>query len=184
MTWVPTWKDEDGIPYFRLMPSTAVANNPSAIQHRFLENGGSADLLVEGSVEASVDFTVSADAQKDMSVFSIGFVLVTSAIKFGENKFGNRNSLSNGMKISIRSGSGDNVDLFTLRRNEDFLHYASFGGAGVVIASKDILHAEFQIGGMVKLVANSSDYLKISVQDDLTSGIDYLRCVAKLIKGA
>ena len=65
-----------------------------------------------------------------------------------------------------------------------FLHAASIGGFSLLIANKDVIQSSVVFGGAIRLDAGSSDKIKVSIQDDLSSGIDYFKCSIKAIKEA
>lgn len=152
--------------------------SPTSIKNAFVENGGSSDLLVDGSTTAVV-FTFQAHGTCDTSIQEIKFVMASNAITFGSDKFGAMlGPLSNGLLIEITANAVSGT-IATLYQNEDFVNFASPGGFDWVVSSKDLMASTLAIGGGLNLEAGTGDNVKVSVRDDLTSAGVYLRCFVK-----
>lgn len=145
-----------------------IPSNPSLIVASKLLNSGLSNLLVDGSSSA-ITFKYSADASKDIRLSEIRLVLVACELDFVGNHFGNITTLTNGVKIEVKS-NGVLTTLATLNVNEDFLSFHS--PTSIVInesGPKDVIAAGYLLGGAVVLKAGTDDYLGIVIQDDLTS---------------
>jgi hypothetical protein len=142
--------------------------DPGDIFRERVENGGSDDMLVDGSV-TPVLFTVGADATKDTSISEVRFVLSANKFNFGEDNFGSQPALTNGVKLEVVKGGTPSL-LALIQQNEDFLTFYSPGGIFFDSAgTNDILGVGIFLGGAVILDANTSDEIRVSIQDDLTS---------------
>lgn len=156
----------------------SIPSNPASIKNDFVKNGTNTSLLVDGSV-TPVEFTYLPDATYDISIQEIKFVMVSNAISFGTNYFGaTSGSLSNGLLIEIRSNDSPGT-IFNIVQNECFIHFASPGGFNWVVSSKDMMSSTYLVGGALKLIHGSSDYIKVTVRDDIDSCASYFRCLVK-----
>lgn len=156
----------------------SVPPNPASIKNAFVKNGTNESLLVDGS-GTPVEFTYLADATYDTSLQEISFVMASNSITFGSNYFGATGGpLTNGLLVQVVSG-GNTGTVAVLKRNEDFVTYASPGGFGWVVSSKDMMYANYLIGGGLKLKAGTSDKVSITVRDDIDSCANYFRCEVK-----
>lgn len=154
-------------------PSTS-----ESLKHDFVRNGGSSNLLVDGSV-TPVEFTYNADATHDISLQEIKFSLVSNSITFGNDYFGaTAGPLTNGVLVQITT-NGTPVSLYNLDQNECFVNFASPGGFTWVVSSKDLMASTFLIGGGLKLYGGTSDSVKVTVRDDIDSAGVYFRCFVK-----
>lgn len=130
-----------------------------------LKNGGSNNLLVNGSV-TPVEFVINADSSNDILIYEIRFVFVADEIKLGENKFG-KIDIINGIKLEIKS-NGITTEIVNIVINEDFFKLYSKGGTFIDHSgNKDILTAGIYLSGVGILKAGSSDFIKITIRDTL-----------------
>jgi hypothetical protein len=165
--------DDDAVSF------TAVPPNPASIRNDFVrEPGDSANLLVDGD-PTPVVFTYDADVTYDISIQEVKFVLVSNSITFGSNYFGATvGPLANGLLVEIIS-DGNTGTLGNIQQNEDFVNFASPGGFDWVVSSKDMIYATYLIGGGLKLKANTTDKVRVTVRDDIDAAGVYLQCFVK-----
>ena len=158
---------------------TSAAPLPSNIKNDYVRtSGGSESMLVNGSV-TNVVFTYAADATYDIALQELVFIAVANAIPFGAGDFGAVSGpLTNGLLVQV-TANGNTGTVWNLRRNEDFLGFSSPGGHSWVVSSKDVLTSNWTIGGNLKLVHASSDNVKVTVRDNLSSAASYLVMIAK-----
>ncbi len=134
----------------------------------FLENGGSEDMVVDGST-TPVEFSFTADPSDDITVNEIRIVFVADTINWGA--FGKGGGvLTNGIELQVQlDGAASPTTLFEIFRNEDFMRmnnpYTEFNG------SDDLISASLAFGGIEKLTAGSSDFIKVIIKDNLTSAL-------------
>ena len=142
------------------------------------------DLNVDGSTTPVV-FSFDSDPTKDITLLSIDFVMVASSMKFGGNGFGPLNSaLTNGVGVDLKI-DGVEASFTVLQTTEDFLHFSSPGGFEYIVSSVDVMSSAYIIGGAMRLHAGAVDYLKITINDNLSSAlIQYFRCRVRAVKEA
>ena len=157
----------------------SVTVTPGAISDLYIENaknGGSPDMQVNGSV-TPVDFTIAADANDDLFIEEIRFYGGGNGIKFG--KFLSQNSaLTNGIQVQIKSDN-QTTTLPMIKTTEDFKNKFAFGsGANFRIdvqAGADqflaVLLFENPFPIRVAGAFPSDDFLKITINDNLSTGI-------------
>jgi len=150
----------------------------SSIKNDFVKNGGSDSLLVDGSVTPVV-FEYLADATYDISLQEIKFTLVANGITFGSGYFGATSGpLSNGVFVQVVS-NGVTINVYNLLRNESFVNFSSPGGFEWVVSSKDLMSANYVVGGGLKLHAGTGDKVVVTVRDDIDSCGNYFKCFVK-----
>lgn len=158
-------------------------SDPTNIVIGYAEQGAGddpADLLVDGD-PTPIDFTFDADPVYDLFIQSVGFVLVAREIAFGGDRFANVSILDNGVQILIDVGTP--TEIFNIRVNEDFIHFASPGGFGYDVASSDVVRSQYSMGGALKLSAGSTDKVIIRIRDDLGGAVaSYFKCLVKAYK--
>jgi len=150
------------------------------VSERLKETGGSPSLLVDGSTTA-VPFTYVADADDDIALNAVVLVIVSNSLVFGADDFGAINTLTNGVKLSVKS-NGNEGDLLLVNQNEDFLHSATPGGFNLDISSKDTISCFISLGGGIVLKAGTDDNVTITIQDDLSSAGDYFQASVQGVK--
>ena len=131
----------------------------------FLRNGGSENMLVNGSV-TPVSFTFGADATFDIIPTEIRLVLTAATLNWGN--FGKGGSiLTNGVVIDAEVDDGVPITLYTLTRNEGFMRMqeanTEFNGAS------DLILGSIHFSGVERLVAGSTDFVRVTINDDLTA---------------
>lgn len=155
--------------------------SPASIKKEFVKSSGSDNLLVNGS-STPVVFELSSGA-KDATIEYIEFVLVANSIQLGQERFGGRNdALSNGIKVEVISGGITGV-VYNIKTNDDLVHFASPSKLDFVIANRDMIRSCFVIDRKIALQKNSSDILRVTVRDNLSSNTaDYLKCGVCIIE--
>jgi len=153
----------------------------ASIKNDFVKNGSEESLVTNGSVTPQV-YTYPADATYDISIQEIKFTLAANSITFGSNYFGAISGpLTNGVLVEAVVESGT-VTLYNLLQNESFVNFASPGGFEWVVSSKDMVTANYLIGGGLKLRANTSDKIQVTVRDNLQTPLsvgNYFKCFVK-----
>lgn len=133
------------------------------------ENGGSRDLNVDGST-TPVDFLLSPATGKKVVVKTLVLVFVDTAIDF--SKFGGIAAITNGLEIFTKEGGESERQI-----NDALLDNADFYGLATDILlqstpGSDILKIELdlsaKLGTQFELTATRGDYVKITVNDDLS----------------
>jgi hypothetical protein len=150
----------------------------SALKNDFAKNGTESSLLVNGSV-TPVEYIYTSDATYDISLQEIKFTMAGNTITFGTNYFGAIiGGLTNGLLLEVICSAGT-VELYNFIRNESFVNFASPGGFEWVVSSKDMMTSDYLIGGGLKLRHGTSDRVKITVRDNLSSAGTYFKCFVK-----
>lgn len=145
---------------------TSIPADPANLEIAFLENGGSHDMLVDGTTP--VNFTYSPDTGKTIAVESVLFVFTADDFEFDGSSFGPNSALANGFDFKLDI-DGTVTTIFTIKQNEDFLRIP--GRVPVInnTGPKDLLSAAFVFGGLVKLSQADGDQLIVTINDDMTS---------------
>lgn len=140
-----------------------------------LRNGGSADMVVNGS-GTPVKFVFSADPTNDITLLSVRFVItVGGSFDFDGDTFGDGGSaLANGVSVDIIANGGtfaQQVTEFTV--NEDFARLLDFQPFADI---DTILTASLPFGGNVILQGGTADEISVTINDNVAQsvrGIDY-----------
>lgn len=145
---------------------SSVSEDPSEEVKERLLNGGSDEMGVDGS-GTPVEFVFNADTTNDIKLFSLRFVMVANVIRINPNRFGPFSALTNGVKVEVRTSSVT-TQIGILNATVDFLDFHGpttqpFDRSG----SDDLMIIQHNFGG-TKLVAGSGDFVKITIQDDLS----------------
>ena len=149
-----------------------------SIKNQFALNTGSSDLRVDGSTTPVV-FTYDADPIHDIALQEIRFTMAANSITFGTGYFGSVSGpLSQGVLVEVLVASGT-TELYSLVQNESFVNFSSPGGFEWVVSSKDMMTSCYVIGGGLVLRANSTDKVRVTVRDNLSSCGTYFRCFVK-----
>lgn len=143
----------------------AAAEDPAAEVKERLLNGGSDDMSIDGSTPVS--FVVNADGSDDIRLASLRLVMVADEIKMEPDDFGPIDDLLNGVKVEVRSNSVT-TQIALVKKTTDFLDFHGpstqpFDRSG----NKDLMIVQHNFGGS-KLVAGSGDFVKVTIQDDLS----------------
>ncbi len=137
---------------------------------KYLTNGGSDDMRVDGSV-TPVDFTVTADSTQDFIITEVKLLAQDGNINL--SRFMD-STITNGLEFTITSEGGTVTfpDIITTR---DLLHiFTSNSEYTPIIATKAALFV-FKPTNPFVLRAGSSDEVQMKVRDDL-SGLVALGC--------
>ena len=140
----------------------------------FLENGGSSDLVVDGS-GTPVKFSFGADATDDIQLTSLRFVVsVGGSFDFDGNSFAEGAALANGISIDLVANGGNfDQNITTITINEDFARLLDFQPFSDIDA---VITASLPFGGNVILEAGSSDEISVTINDNIAlgaRGVDY-----------
>ena len=160
--------------------SGTVVANPGGVGDLIIipfENGGSADMRVDGSV-TPVDFTVDCSNDAERLIQEIRVFGGCNGLKFGQHLCKNQ-KLTNGVVVTIRS-DGETLTLPMIYATEDWKNKFAFGPAGPggnfridVQAGGDQFIASFifdppAIVRACGTVPIPDDELQITIQDNLT----------------
>ena len=146
---------------------TDIPSDPSALVLNFLENGGSENMLVDGSI-TPVAFTSGPTTTDE--VWSVRELLLTFSaddFTFDGVSFGPNSALIDGFAVEVIKDSVT-TEVFRVYQNEDFLRLPGRTPLVNNTGPKDILGAALSFQGMV-LNQATSDVLQIRINDDLTS---------------
>lgn len=152
-------------PGSKVIVGNAVPSNPADLVVSFLTNGGSEDLLVNGSTTPVV-FEYAPGAGVSVAIESLIFVFSADDILMDGSKFGPISVLTNG--ITIKTELATTTTLFTIKRNEDFLRLPGPSPMINNTGPKDFLNVSFAFGGLIKLHGDDSDKLTVTINDNLT----------------
>ncbi len=166
--------------------SGSVQTTPGNLQDRYLELfefSGSSDLRVDGSVTPQT-FVIPLSTTHDVFVAQIRCFGGGNGIKFGQFLSKNTN-LTNGIQINIKSDDNSLI-IRPIKSTEDWKNEFSFpqptsfrvdvqSGADQFIAtlSPTLVFPLRKIGTFA-----TDDFMEIVVQDDLSSGLAQLECLA------
>ena len=162
---------------------------PKELSDIFIEeakNGGSPNMTVDGS-GTPIDFYINASPSTDLFIETLIFNGSANGIKFGQ--FLAKNSaLLNGIQISIKS---DNIitTFPIIKATEDFKNkWAALSGSASNFAidvqsglDEIVAVLTFTNPFIIRVAGTFSidDYIKVSIRDDLTSGLASLNFRAK-----
>jgi len=149
-----------------------------SIKNEFVLNGSSSDLLVDGSTTPVV-FEYTSDTTHAIALQEIRFTIAANSITFGTDYFGSRaGPLTSGLLVEVLVESGTIV-LYNLVQNESFVNFSSPGGFEWVVSSKDMMTSNYVIGGGLALRPNTTDKVRVTVRDNLSSAGIYFKCFVK-----
>lgn len=147
---------------------TSIPSDPSNLVIDFFEDGGSShDFLVDGS-GTSVVFTFGPSGSEVWSLQEALVVFTSDDFEFDGASFGPNTLLTNGILIELVQDASV-VELFNIRQNEDFLRTPGRLPLVNNTGPKDVLSSTLSFGGLIKLDAATSDVIRATVRDDLTS---------------
>jgi len=144
-----------------------IPSDPSAFVLRYLLNGTSHDMRVDGST-TPVNFQIGPTVTND--VWSIRELLLTFTaddFNFDGLSFGPNLAMTNGFSVQVVRG-GTPVEVFVVKQNEDFLRVPGRTPLVNNTGPKDVLGAALSFQGLVLNQANG-DVVRITIRDDLTS---------------
>lgn len=143
-----------------------IPSNPDAFVLEFCENGGSENMLVDGSTPVNFD---SGPTITD-EIWSIRELLLTFAaddFAFDGISFGPNSALSTGISIKVVKDSVA-TEVFVVKQNEDFLRVPGRTPLVNNTGPKDVLGAALSFQGLV-LNEVDGDKVQVTVRDNLTS---------------
>lgn len=162
--------------------STSEGKPAGKLLYKFLKNGASAEMNVNGSVTA-VNFKYTAT--DTVLIERVLFYMIDAGIGYGE--FGGLGSeLTNGLEVKVFNASGvvlvDFMDGLTIKGNSDF---AALAGSDVTAADTvgtDCLPVRWTISKCgAPLILSVGEYLNVKVQDNLT-GLTKFRAMVQGLK--
>lgn len=145
--------------------STEVPSDISSFFINSVKFSGSDSMVVDGT--SPKEFTFSASMTQDTYILGLKFVLAANTIAFGSDKFFNQASLFSGVLVETRSNSVTST-LFNVKSNDDIV---AFGKVDVLdLSATDVFGVELDLGGSLRLYKNTSDFIKVTIRDNVTSG--------------
>ena len=145
---------------------TGIPADPAALEIAFVTNGGSPNLLVNGSVTPVV-FQFQPPVGVTLSVQQMLVVFTADDFSFDGDSFGPNALLTNGVKFEIDVG-GVVTEIFNIKQNEDFLRVPGRIPLVNNTGPKDVLGVAFAFGGLLQLSQAADDKILITVRDNLT----------------
>jgi hypothetical protein len=146
---------------------TGIPSDPAAFELVFMTNGGSENMLVNGSVTPVV-FEFQPPSGVVLAVQQVLVVFTADDFDFDGASFGPNAVLSNGIKFETDVG-GVVTEIFNITQNEDFVRIPGRIPLVNNTGPKDILSGAFDFGGLLKLDESLDDKLIVTIRDDLTS---------------
>lgn len=141
-------------------------------RQKMMNGGGSSNMRVNGLVTPVV-FQVLADPSVDILLSELRFVFSATAIVFDGAQFGQSfGTLPNGILAEILVNNGQPATLSNIQVNEHFLEFATVTGINVhteFSGTNDVLVASYSLAGSMKLKANTTDKVKITIRDNITA---------------
>jgi len=144
-----------------------IPSNPDAFVLVYCENGGSSNMLVNGSV-TPVNFEKGPTVTDE--IWSIRELLLTFTaddFSFDGLSFGPNPKMTNGFAIKVVKNSVT-TEVFRVKQNEDFLRVPGRTPLVNNTGPKDVLGAALSFQGLVLNQADG-DKVQVTVNDDLTS---------------
>jgi len=165
-----------------------VTQTPGELSELFIEkaeNTGSPDFRVDGSI-TPVEFLVPCDAIRDIFITEMRFYSGCNGLKY--TQFLCKNSpITNGIIVEIQSDEKITI-LPLIKSTEDFKNQFAFGSGDNFrfddVAGADQMLAVFILPNpfpirMCGTFSPIDDHLKITIQDDLSSGLLQFELIAK-----
>lgn len=133
----------------------------------FLEDsGGSADLLVDGSVTPVV-FTFDADPTDDIFLNQVRYTAVTTRFDVGADSFMKEAALTNGCLVEITS-NGVTSEVANFKISEDLIEFGTPDQFEYSMTTlNDFVIGGVVLGGSIKLAAGTADNVKVTIRDNL-----------------
>ncbi len=157
---------------------SSVPSDPTSICNNYVRNNGNNSLLVNGSV-IPVVFSYVAHPTYNISLQQITLLIVDNSITFGSDRFGTIvGPLPQGLLIEIIS-QGHTGIMANIQQNEEFIDFAGADRYNWTVSSKDVLSASVLIGGSQKLLAGTSDMVRVTVRDNLSVAGSRFTCFVK-----
>lgn len=150
---------------------------------QFAENGGSSNLLVDGSI-TPIEFTINANPSKERFFTSLRFEALGNGIQF--TNFLSQNgalAIGQGVLVTIRSNDSQ-ISLPEIRTTEDFGSIFSRGASDFDVydvSGTDYFRATLNFAAPFQLYKQGTfatdDFIKITIRANLTSGIVRFRFI-------
>jgi len=152
--------------------STSDQANPTSagdILHGSVELAGSDDLRVDGTSPKVFSFLSDPSSSIDLYIRDIRFILVSKHIDPSGASFGPIPSLTNGLLFELQT-DGVSKTIANFKITEDFLRTVSNPESDPINRSGayDTLTAIYDYGGGLSLKGGTSDFVKVTVRDDLS----------------
>lgn len=141
--------------------------DPTAFVLEFLENGGSNNMRVDGSVTPVIFSKGPTVTNEQWSLRELLLTFTADDFSFDGLSFGPNSALTNGFILEIVKNS-ITTPVFTVKQNEDFLRVPGRTPLVNNTGPKDVLGASLSFDGLI-LSQSTGDYVQIRVRDDLTS---------------
>lgn len=145
------------------------------------DGGGSSDLRVDGD-PTPVEFTIDASPTKERFFTALRFEALGNGIQF-TNFLSKNNALTNGVMVTIRSNNSE-VTFPDILTTEDFASIFSRGPSDFDVydvSGTDYFRATLNFSAPFQLFKQgtfgSDDFIKITIQDDLTSGLTQFKFI-------
>jgi len=163
-------------------PSFANIPVDSSFIDFFETSGGSSDFTaVAGSLGSPIDFLINADPTKDRFLQAIRIVTNASGVKFQQFLSKSGIVLPNGIELRIRSNGIETV-FPLLTTTDDLFNTFSIGSDNfnfITGAGDDQLRFTRMFEApLPQLFKGTADFMRLRVQDDLTSDINNLQALA------
>lgn len=146
---------------------TGIPSNPADLVIELLKNGGSSNMLVNGS-GSPVAFSYGPGGTDVVSVEQVLVVFTADDFEFDGTSFGPNTALTNGIKFETFI-NGVLTEIFNIKQNEDFLRVPGRIPLVNNTGPKDVLACAFGFAGLVKLDGATSDQIRVTIRDNLTS---------------
>lgn len=144
-----------------------IPSDPSSFVLLFLENGGSENLRVDGSVTPVVFERGPTITDEIWSIRELLLTFTADDFSFDGLSFGPNTKLTNGIKIEIIKDSVA-TEIFLIVQNEDFLRVPGRTPLINNTGPKDVLGAALSFQGLVLNEADG-DVVRVTIRDNLTS---------------
>lgn len=141
--------------------------DPTAFVLEFLENGGSNNMRVNGSVTPVTFSKGPTVTDEQWSIREILLTFTADDFSFDGLSFGPNPALTNGFILEVVKNSVV-TPVFTVKQNEDFLRVPGRTPLVNNTGPKDVLGASLSFDGLI-LNQTTSDLVRIRIRDDLTS---------------
>lgn len=148
----------------------------------FAKNAGSENLLVNGSV-TPVTFSINASPDKERFITSLRFEALGNGIQM-TNFLSQNGALTNGISVTIRSNDSE-ITFPAIKSTADFFSLFARGPSDsdlYDVAGTDYFRATLTFSAPFQLYKqgtfNTDDFINVTIQDNLTSGITRFRFIA------
>ena len=144
--------------------------------------GVGSELLTQDGSSTPVEFLILASPDKERFFTSLRFEAIGNGIQFG-NFLSQNGSLATGLLVTIRSND-DEVEFPLIMNTEDFFSFFSRGPSDKDfddVAGADYFRATLSFTAPFQVFKEGTfatdDFIKITVQDDLSSGISQFKFI-------